>query len=266
MTTVYVETKNLNEISFEFKKIRGNIYARDLLRTLLENLEDGDSCSVYTEKFEGTLRYKMVFNKSTYVNGEYCTIFSFELVDHSEGEKVLYEIYFGDNFDRIKQLLHQHRGIVNLGLLSINESNLLVEESNDEIIERLIECGLINTIKDDVVAVEYTIDFDYDYGLYNVDCTLEAENCKAIPKNKRGFYIIHNERKEIIYVGKSKDLQARLVSHINGLTHTSTFTDKMRYISIIIIDDEKYNMNSESGKKDLIKTLRPKYNKTFNVA
>ena len=112
----------------------------------------------------------------------------------------------------------------------------------------------------------HIIDFSFDYGVYDINFTLKAEDSKSVPKNKCGFYIFHNREKEIVYIGKSKDLQSRLVSHVNGLTHTKKFSDQMYYVSLIIIDKEKYNNYSELFEKDLIKTFSPTYNKVFNVA
>ena len=116
MPTVYVETMNFNSFGFEFKKFRGHAAINQFLNNLLENLEDDDSFSIYSEEFEGAKRYKLTFDRTKEKDDEFYNTYSFELVDHAEGEEVLNEIYNGDSIERMKHLIWRYRTVINNGL------------------------------------------------------------------------------------------------------------------------------------------------------
>lgn len=98
--------------------------------------------------------------------------------------------------------------------------------------------------------------------VYKFENTYLKEDIGLIPKNKSGIYIIYNKKTEIVYVGQAVDLKSRLTGHFNGVTHTNDYYEEFHAVSIILVKNEDL---LNSVEKDVIKTLKPKYNVTYNI-
>lgn len=70
-----------------------------------------------------------------------------------------------------------------------------------------------------------------------------------------GVYRMFNMLGEIIYIGKSKDLQTRLNNHLAKRTHTAYFMDEV--VRIDVHEEPVYETLLESM---LIAYYKPKYN------
>ncbi len=79
--------------------------------------------------------------------------------------------------------------------------------------------------------------------------------------NNPGVYIFKNEKKEIIYIGKAKNLSKRVKSYFSDSTiktaKTSVLVTHIKNIEYIIVDNEIEALLLENK---LIKTHKPKYN------
>ena len=92
-----------------------------------------------------------------------------------------------------------------------------------------------------------------------------------IDKNLCGVYILYNEFKEVIYIGKSKEIRNRLASHLfhEGILkymhfheekHFLSKRDDTVYFSYIEVDNQFIDL-VEIG---LINKYQPKYNLQYN--
>ena len=78
---------------------------------------------------------------------------------------------------------------------------------------------------------------------------------------KTGVYFFFNRAKELIYVGKSKEIRKRVVGHFNSDIHSEKsrrMKAEIAYIRYEITGSELVALLLES---DLIKTLQPRYNR-----
>lgn len=55
-------------------------------------------------------------------------------------------------------------------------------------------------------------------------------------KNKNGVYLIYDENKELLYVGKTKDFYERLYSHVRGKYGSDKFEDYIEFIDVYIVN------------------------------
>lgn len=100
---------------------------------------------------------------------------------------------------------------------------------------------------------------------YTFDESYPIKELSSIPKSKQGLYVLTNQQKEILYVGKSKDLQTRLKSHAAGHTNTKEVAEEFEYVALLYQDDP-YVYMEDSGliERALIELLQPKYNVVMN--
>ena len=89
--------------------------------------------------------------------------------------------------------------------------------------------------------------------------TISRSRLKALPA-KPGVYLMRAEDGELLYVGKAKDLRARVRSYFNGSDGRSTIPfllEQLVSIETLVTEDERQALVLES---DLIRKHRPKYN------
>jgi excinuclease UvrABC nuclease subunit len=81
----------------------------------------------------------------------------------------------------------------------------------------------------------------------------------TFPK-KEGVYFIFNINNELIYIGKTNNIQQRLASHFCTREGTSQISDKTEICmaSYILLDDYKYN--TQGVEQIYIGIYKPKYN------
>ena len=85
------------------------------------------------------------------------------------------------------------------------------------------------------------------------------EELKKLPASP-GVYLMHNNRDEIIYVGKAKNLKRRVSSYFNkehDSNKTRVLVKQIRDIKYIVVDSEEDALLLENN---LIKQYRPRYN------
>ena len=100
---------------------------------------------------------------------------------------------------------------------------------------------------------------------YTFDESYSMKEISSIPKSKQGIYVLTNQQKEILYVGKSKDLQARLKSHAAGHTNTKDVAKEFEYVALLYQDDPYVYMEDSSLiERAIIELLQPKYNVVMN--
>lgn len=83
-------------------------------------------------------------------------------------------------------------------------------------------------------------------------------NVTDIPKHYPGVYQLFNADKEVVYVGKSKNLGTRIASHFKGTTHTKDHSDEFEYARCYFT---KNLMFMDILEIYFINTISPKYNK-----
>lgn len=79
---------------------------------------------------------------------------------------------------------------------------------------------------------------------------------KKIPKIP-GIYCFYNDYRELLYVGKSKDLRARVRAHLSGKTNTKEFYNEFTQIRIYVVEDPA---EREIYETYMINDLKPIYN------
>ena len=89
------------------------------------------------------------------------------------------------------------------------------------------------------------------------------EAIRKLP-NKPGVYIMHNEFKQALYVGKAKNLKKRVASYFQASKKFQIAQPKIKAMVEQIVSFEYHCVNSESEalllESQLIKKLKPKYN------
>ncbi|WP_186365680.1 GIY-YIG nuclease family protein [Bacillus altitudinis] len=114
------------------------------------------------------------------------------------------------------------------------------------------------------IKYEVTTKINEIQHIYTFEYSVNVENASDIPKGICGVYAYTNNKDEVLYIGKSKDLKSRTYTHLNGLTNTAKVHKEFKHISILTMDREKYISLSDKIEQDLIKNLCPKYNKVHN--
>jgi DNA polymerase III subunit epsilon len=90
---------------------------------------------------------------------------------------------------------------------------------------------------------------------------LSIAKLKSLPQNV-GVYYLKNEKSDIVYIGKSKNIKSRVLNHLKG--EGSRKADSMRYevvdVDYVETGNELIAMLKES---DEIKEIQPKYNRAL---
>ena len=87
----------------------------------------------------------------------------------------------------------------------------------------------------------------------------EPKDIKKIPKLS-GIYKFYNENKELIYIGKAKNLNSRVESYFSNslkTTKTTSLVSNIKYINFTIVNSEHEAFLLENN---LIKEFQPRYN------
>lgn len=88
---------------------------------------------------------------------------------------------------------------------------------------------------------------------------LTLKQLDKIPVNTGGIYLLYNANNDLIYIGRSNNLDSRIRAHINGKTHTAIFHKEIKYVRYLPtnsrIEQKVYELYA-------INTLSPKYNAT----
>ena len=88
---------------------------------------------------------------------------------------------------------------------------------------------------------------------------------KAIRKlpNEPGVYVMHNEFKQALYVGKAKNLKKRVASYFQASKKLQIAQPKIKAMVEQIVSFDYHCVNSESEalllESQLIKKYKPKY-------
>ncbi|BCX14880.1 MAG: UvrABC system protein C [Patescibacteria group bacterium] len=87
---------------------------------------------------------------------------------------------------------------------------------------------------------------------------LKESNLSKLPRNP-GVYFFMSDKKEVLYVGKAKNLKNRISSYFSNLIvgKTKTMVEKSKYLSFIKTESEIEALILEAN---LIKKYKPKYN------
>tara|TARA_R110000851_G_C12679700_1_gene523678 strand:+ start:67 stop:504 length:438 start_codon:yes stop_codon:yes gene_type:complete len=125
---------------------------------------------------------------------------------------------------------------------------------------------------DNFSSIKKINDWKYVY-FYNKELDWRSKDRKPlfINKNLCGVYILYNEFKEIIYIGKSKEIRNRLACHLfqkGALKYMSFYEEnhflckrnEAVYFSYIKVDNQFIDL-VEIG---LINKHQPKYNLEYN--
>lgn len=91
--------------------------------------------------------------------------------------------------------------------------------------------------------------------------TFTPEELKDI-KQKSGLYLLYSNEDELLYIGKSINLKARLIRHFKGGSNVEDYIKEFKKIDCYYIDDE---LDLDLCETYLINTLHPKYNKNKYV-
>ena len=97
--------------------------------------------------------------------------------------------------------------------------------------------------------------------MFNITRGLDVlkENVKLAP-NLPGVYRMINQKGEVLYVGKAKNIKKRIISytHINKLTmRLQKMVAEIYKMEFIVVENENRALILEN---ELIKKLHPKYN------
>lgn len=98
---------------------------------------------------------------------------------------------------------------------------------------------------------------------------LNADTYNRLPE-KCGVYYFYNEAKEVIYVGKSKNIKKRITQHFTNVDSTSKKNNMMREIADISFELTGSELVALLKESEEIKTISPKFNKAqkrvrFNI-
>ena len=91
------------------------------------------------------------------------------------------------------------------------------------------------------------------------DASISRERLRARPEAP-GVYLMKDARGEVIYVGKAKDLRARVRSYFSGgdeRYHIPYLLERVSAVDTIVTEDERQALVLES---DLVKKYNPAYN------
>ncbi|PEU05237.1 hypothetical protein CN527_02560 [Bacillus cereus] len=77
-----------------------------------------------------------------------------------------------------------------------------------------------------------------------------------------GLYLLYSSENELLYIGKSVNLKARIIKHFKGGSNVEDYVEEFEKIECYYIDDE---LEMDLSETFLINTLRPKYNKNKYV-
>ena len=104
--------------------------------------------------------------------------------------------------------------------------------------------GVYNKVKEEY-ALQPFIPIEYPKGINN-DNWEDYENSITIPQVQGCLYFIFNEKKELLYIGKSKAIDFALKSHLVRRTSPTTSS---------ILDTIKKEIDESDKKKIFIKVL-----------
>ena len=98
---------------------------------------------------------------------------------------------------------------------------------------------------------------------------LDAEVYNRLPE-KCGVYYFYNEAKELIYVGKAKNIKKRITQHFSSVDSTSRKNNMMREIADVSYEITGSELVALLKESEEIKTVSPKFNRAqkrirFNV-
>ena len=98
---------------------------------------------------------------------------------------------------------------------------------------------------------------------------LSAETYNDLPE-KCGVYYFYNENKDVVYVGKSKNIKKRITQHFTSIDSTSRKNNMMREIADISYEITGSELLALLKESEEIKILSPKFNRAqrrirFNV-
>ena len=98
---------------------------------------------------------------------------------------------------------------------------------------------------------------------------LDAEVYNCLPE-KCGVYYFYNDIKEVIYVGKAKNIKKRVTQHFSSVDSTSRKNNMMREIADVSYEITGSELVALLKESEEIKTISPKFNRAqkrirFNV-
>ena len=98
---------------------------------------------------------------------------------------------------------------------------------------------------------------------------LPARIFNSLP-DKCGVYYFYNDQKDVIYVGKAKNIKKRITQHFTNIDSTSRKNNMMREISDISYEITGSELIALLKESEEIKTISPKFNRAqrkirFNV-
>ena len=98
---------------------------------------------------------------------------------------------------------------------------------------------------------------------------LPAEVYNSLPE-KCGVYYFYNDQKDVVYVGKAKNIKKRITQHFTNIDSTSRKNNMMREIADISYEITGSELVALLKESEEIKTLSPKFNRAqrrirFNV-
>jgi predicted GIY-YIG superfamily endonuclease len=74
-----------------------------------------------------------------------------------------------------------------------------------------------------------------------------------------GLYFLYSKKGELLYIGQSTNVRARLYSHFSGMSHLKHIKDMICYFSVLYAKKEELT----ALERDFIFNNQPKYNKDF---
>ena len=98
---------------------------------------------------------------------------------------------------------------------------------------------------------------------------LSADIYEALPE-KCGVYYFYNDKKEVIYVGKAKNIKKRITQHFSNVDSTSRKNNMMRDIADISYELTGSELVALLKESEEIKTIAPRFNRAqkrirFNI-
>ncbi len=93
----------------------------------------------------------------------------------------------------------------------------------------------------------------------NIPPTLTREQVETIPE-ETGVYYFHNSRGQVIYVGKSRNIRKRIMSHFQGAHKTTRKREMFKLIHDVSFDLTGSELIALLKENEEIKRLQPPYN------